>query len=445
VAGSAALLLVAAEAAAAVRCVNPANAACFPTIQGGVFAAGPGDVVAVAAGTYFENVSTFGVQEGLQIVGAGKAATIIDPSPYADLGFAGNGPGIRVAARNMSVKNLTIRNGLTIGIEIAAPDVLVQGVNVTGPDQSGISITAQGVNARVIGSEIHNTGIGVLVAAFGALIQANLITGSRNGLAILADGAQATKNNIYNGEIGVLAGFLVAADGVVLKANDIRHQTDFGIFVVGSFPTVQGNKIFGAGTGISVNCLQCFGGSIASNTVTDAVEEGILAQADDFGLVVQGNTVLRAGIGLSLNGERITARLNKATDIGLDLFGHCFEVFGAEHTVAQNTATRCSQAGVYVNGDRAYVDRNVVSGTFENGITVDGDSGGPPFVLTTATGNRAMGNTGQGIAIIGGASSTRVTGNTASGNRHDFCDDGSLTFLANNSFGTMHPDCLIAH
>ncbi len=287
---------------------------------------------------------------------------------------------------------------------------------------------------------------GIFSFAFGTVAQANFITGTETGILFQGDGGQAISNKIYNGVHGISA----HGDGTVVKTNDIRHQTDHAVFVEGSFPTVQGNKVYGTDLGIQVVCIDCFGGSVASNSVTDATSYAILASSDDFGLVLQSNTLLRTGLGLSLNGIGITARFNKITDVGLDLFGHCIEAFGVDptsitdaNTIVQNTATRCSQAGIYVTGFGTLVDRNIISSTFENGITVELSN----HVLVID--NKATGNAAQGIAVINASDDTEVTGNTATGNRRDFCDDGTGTSVSGNTFGTSFDtpgvDCTIAH
>jgi hypothetical protein len=448
---AAALFLPAAAASAATRCVKPAPTPSCPyaSIQDAVGAALAGDVVQVGAGTYFQIVIVPPGKDGLQIVGAGKLTTILDPGPHTDPPASSGGDGITVQSRRVTIKNLTIRNGNFIGILLEAPEATVQGVNVSGANQFGIAVTAGARNARLLQNEIHNSDRGIHSFAVGTLAQSNFITGAVAGIQLQGHGGQVVANKIYNGQYGVLTSG-GTTDGTVVTSNDIRHQTEAGIFLSGgAFPNVQGNKIYGVGGGIVAHCVDCFGGSIASNSVTDGAGTAILATTDGVGLVVQGNTLLRTAGGILGSGDGTDLRLNKATDVGEDLFSPCFGAVGDDNTVSRNTATRCTQAGVYVRGNRAYVDRNVVSGTFENGVTVDGSGGA--FADTIVIGNKATGNAGQGVAIIGGAVDTFVSGNTASGNRLDFCDDGTATTLDGdtNSFGTSvitgGTDCLIAH
>jgi parallel beta-helix repeat protein len=440
----AAIFLPASAALSATICVNPANALCQPTIQQGIDAAAPGDIVKISPGVYFEALSVLG-KDGIQIVGTSKLTTILDPSPYADIGFAG-GDGITVLSRRVTIKSLTIRNGDGRGIHVLGPEVLIQGVNIDGANGEAIHVRNASWNATIRQSEIHNTFGGIDSAGFGTVAQGNLITGTTAGIGFLGDGGQAIGNTIVNGVSGITA----FGDGSLLRNNVVRHQRDTAIFVRGRAPTVQGNTIDGAEVGIQVDCTDCFGGSVASNSVTDALSFGILASADNFGLVVERNTLLRTGRGLSINGVGISASRNKATDVGLDLFGHCFEAFGDDpasvvdwNILAQNTAARCSQAGIYVFGSGTLVDRNDISSAFENGITVELSNG------VIVTGNKATNNAAQGIAILSGTDDTQVTGNTATGNRRDFCNDGSGTSAAGNTFGTSSDtpgvDCTIAH
>jgi parallel beta-helix repeat protein len=438
VAGISALALSTRTEAATI-CVSPSGGLCQTAIQAAVNAASPGDIVKVGPGTYYESVLVPGDKHGLQLVGANKLAAIIDPSAYFDRGTT-NGPnGVTILARDVQVKNLTIRNGEGAGIHSLGRGTIVEGVILNGADFVGIQL--EGWYGRVAVSEVRNTRFGVQSWAFGAIVRGNLIAGVTYGILLHADGNEATGNKIQNGTHGVVA----TGDGIVIKTNDVRHQSTTGIEVLGSFPTVVGNQVYGGGAtaGILATCTSCFGGTVSSNVVTNTLGDAILVSADDVGLVVQGNTIRRTGYGTSLNGFGILARQNKATDVGRDIRGDCFEVFGSTHTLARNAATRCSKAGIYVNGSESFLEANVTLDTFENGITIDG------AVENTLAGNRVTGSAAQGIALINGADGTSVVGNVATRNRVDFCHDGTNTVLSGNTFPTSADtggtDCVIAH
>jgi hypothetical protein len=59
-------------------------------------------------------------------------------------------------------------------------------------------------------------------------------------------------------------------------------------------------------------------------------------------------------------------------------------------------------------------------------------------------GNTSLRKAAQGIAVAPGAELTQVIGNVASGNRTDYCDEGSFTGASDNSFGTTG-GCVIDH
>jgi hypothetical protein len=338
-----------------------------------------------------------------------------------------------------------IRNGDSYGVVLAAPEATVQGLNITGANFAGIWAQPPAWYAKLLQNEIHNTQTGVVSEAFGTLAQANFITGAQTGVFLVDHGGRVAVNKVYGGVTGVFV--LAGAEGAVITGNDIRHQANIGILVANARSlAIEGNRLFGVGIGIEAHCVACTGAAIASNTITDAVRYGILARSDDVGLVLQSNTVLRAARGLSVSGVGARVRLNKATDIGLDGFGPCFEIFGSANTAMQNTATRCSLTGVFLFGSTNRIESNTVAGTFENGITVSGPGTNSGNLLRA---NKVTGSAAQGVAVVGGASNTLVVGNSATGNRLDYCDDGVGTMAAGNAFGTVdylgNPHCTVSH
>ncbi len=444
-------LLGARQVNAGTVCVNPGLATCQPTIQAGVDAAAPGDTVLIAAGVYYENVAVPAAKSGLKLAGVSRTGTILDASSYADRGIVHTDSGISVMARDVQVRNLTIRNGHNAGVVLGAPGGIVQGVNLFGQDFVGVAVgpeTAYG--AQILGNDIRSATYGVLTLAYGTIVKGNTIAdvGAHGVVVNGGDGAQIVANRISNATSGVTA----IADGVVVASNDIRYART-GVSVSGSNPVIERNRVLGCGVdGIEATCVQCFGGSVAYNSVTDASGRGILAATDSAGLKVQGNVILRTGgDGIALDGVGIFATQNRVSDAGADAGAACISSRGTANVVSHNTAARCGAAGYYLSGDGHYLDHNQAAGTYENGFTIDGDSGNPdPSAGNSLVANTATGDAGQGFAVIGGASGTLLADNVGTKNRLDYCDDGSSTVAApDNTFGTTAAtsgtDCLIAH
>jgi hypothetical protein len=421
-------------AAVTIICVTPPSVPTCPnhTITAALGSAVPGAIIKLAPGTYYDdNIFIPPGLDGLQILGTSKAATILDIGSNTALGIASTGLGLIINSRNVVVKNMTIRNGL-IGLRSVAPGTIVTGNNFTGQDAFPAQLTSLGAQFTL--NEVHNTVIGVVSSGFGTIVKSNLITNTIIGIDLSGDQSQVQLNKVYNAVIGID----VPADGAQVKSNDVRYQT-IGILTSGAFPTVQSNKVFGSQTGIQSVCANCFGGSLALNTVTDATAVGILVSSDNPGLYVQSNSVLRAGSGIVVAntagaGNRTVFLVsNKASDVGNLLTGHCYSITGDGNVALKNQATRCSGSGFRVVGTGNSLESNVATNGFENGFTVDG--AGVPYFDNYLNLNKTSGNTGDGFAIIGNASATTVQFNTAALNRKNFCDaNDSGTSVISNSF-----------
>jgi hypothetical protein len=425
------------SAAATIRCVNPAGTGgCFDAIQLAVDASNPGDLVKVAPGIYYENVVVPAGKDGLRIVGTSRVTTILDPDTYTDLAVLNTGPGIQILSRNVQVRSLAIRNGQADGIVAAADGVILQGLRLTGMRGAGIVVT--GWFGQVVGNDISHAGSGVLSFGFQSVVRSNTVANCNAFAFFLGeDGAQVIGNRVLNTPNGVYA----AADGALLRSNDVRYSGN-GIDSEGRSPTLTSNRILGAtSVGILARCTDCFGGALTRNSVTDTGGYGVQVFADNPGFVVQANSLLRAGAGFYLDGPGIVADRNRAREVGFSTTASCFEVYGQRSILTRNSATQCARAGFYVAATVGQVtlDRNVATATLENGFTVDAAA---DAILMH---NRAISNAGQGFAVLTGASNTVLTSNFGSQNRTDFCDQGTATVDSGNSFTTTSATCDISH
>ncbi len=427
---------LASAAMGAVLCVDPAGGPCQTTIQGAVDRAAPGDTIQVSAGLYFEAVVVPEGKDGLAILGSGRGATIVDSSPYFDRGVDGGlQVGFLVYSANFAVRNMTIRNGQQ-GVNLQAPGGVVAGLEILSHSFAGVAATQAATSTRVLANDIRGGFIGILTYAPDVVIRGNVLQGMSEAIAMITGhrGRVVSNRVVWSRIQGIRS---EQGDDVVIRDNDIRNVPGVAMELSGRHPTVERNRIRATHTGMRV-LFQLEGGSISRNTIVDALDYGMFITSAQGDLVVRGNELTRTGLGLSLNGTGITATLNRVTDVGADLDGYCFEVFGAANVVRHNTARRCSSSGIYVNGSTMTVDENLVSETFGNGVTVDGFAGenAEPFAGTVVSGNLARADAAQGIAIINDARDTRVVGNTARENRTDFCDEGVGTVVTNNRFGT---------
>ena len=181
-----------------VRAGSPAGGdgtrdAPIATIGEAIAAAAGGEVIAIAAGTYSENLL---VPRGVTLWGACVAGTVIEARGPAD---AGDAPAISVDVdATVFLRNLCL-TGDQVGLRVGAPgaDVSAQGVWIHDALETGVQLrggridlagvlidTTRAVDGRVGGQGIHATS-GVLKAS-SCLIEAN------RGQGILVSGVDAS-------------------------------------------------------------------------------------------------------------------------------------------------------------------------------------------------------------------------------------------------------------
>jgi hypothetical protein len=478
-----AALLTASSAAATTICITPAsNPGTCPnhTFAAAVALAHSGDIIKFAPGTYYENAVVPNGLDFVQVLGTSKLSTIIDAGSNSSIPFtATTGIGLKIFAQGVTVKGLTFRNG-QVGIESILNGTTVSGNSFVGQTTAAVNLQS-GFGGVITGNDAHQVAVGFVSSGIGTVISKNTVTNAEQGIVIQGPSSQVLSNKVYNGSVGIYA----QADAPVVKGNDVRYQ-ETGIYTLGGTPTVQLNTVQGTTVGVSSGCTPCFGGTIASNVITDASQMAIGVLPDVPGLSVVANSVIRSGTGIVVQNiyapGTITGVLvdrNKVSDAGnawsdTDFAGnhggvlgpHCFSSDGDGNLFSRNIATRCSGSGFYINANVNNLDLNVIRGALDNGITVDGCNFhdpssapcvGAPFLGGNLTRNKSTGNGGQGIAILSNAHFTYLALNTATGNRKlpplgttslDFCDDNHN---GTNFYGNSFPDpggpvpCTILH
>ena len=410
-------------------------------------AARPGDTIAVGAGVYFENVTVPAGKDGLRIVGAGPRAAILD----ADA--PNSGTGLRIESSGVEVARLGIRNGRQSGISIAGglQDVSIREVRIIGVQgPAAIMAEAGTTGLHIVSNEICAAGFARDRAAerhHRAVVRGNVVQQVDRGIAIMGDEVRIASNEVSETNT---FGISVQGEAPVVTGNTIdsslyMEQGGRGVVVFGDVPTVRDNRLTNAGI-MFVLCSVCAGGIVTGNSNIGAMGfdpwfgDAFRISTFGDGLSVDRNFVSRAyRSGFWLDGTGIVATNNVVIDSGTpEGGGNGFFVTGRGHRLMRNTITRASVSGFLISGEDITVEGNVSNGAGVNGFLVSGPEGRTAF--NTLTGNRSLGSNAAGFAVVT-AIGTRLSGNAASGNRYDFCDDGSGTFSTDNHFATTSTVC----
>lgn len=204
----------------------------FTTIQSGIDAAQPGDVVEVAAGTFLEGVS---LPPGVSLRGAGPGLTVLDAAgfPAAVTLEAWSGD----AGSRTTVSNLTLRGGAA-GVWGGLADVRLENVVICRANGPGVK-TDGGVLELARVTVAHCQGDGVDTGAEGTVVDA-LIFGNR-GLGLNARHAGAVAlgySDLYDNLLGGWSG-VMAGPGLLSVAAQFENELQDDYRVLAGDPTID--------------------------------------------------------------------------------------------------------------------------------------------------------------------------------------------------------------
>ena len=310
------LVLLLAAAAEAATLKVPSGS--YPTIQSAVDAAGAGDVIKIAAGTYAETVSvsvsdlTIKTQgSGVVIIDAGGSATSV-------LTIAG--------CDNVTVKSITVQNSTGDGIIIGpfASNVEIYKCKVKNVGDDGIAIGLAGP-VHVHKCTVKNTGgDGVSVSAAGLYFEGNTVTDTGdNGIRVVGDSSTFIDNKIENTNDD---GFYLG-DGssgctfTLISGNEITNPGLDGIYARpdADYCTIIENKISSAASDGVEFVSGSDGHYVADNVIKKSAFEGI--EVDSDGCYVSGNKIKkvdRYGIWVDANCDNATFFGNNVKKSGND-------------------------------------------------------------------------------------------------------------------------------
>jgi parallel beta-helix repeat protein len=193
----------------------------YPTIQEGIDAANPGDIVMVATGTYPEEIT---LKADVDVIGAGEGQSIID---------GGGDPGDVVYAVGNSITNDTKFQGFTVtgaansggmpgggGIFCnsgAAPEIC--NCRVEGNDQ-GIAMWNQSSAYLHNNVVVNNTYTGISISSASLIIN-NTVAGNSNGMYDSGGWLPTIMNNVVTGNSNIGLGCVNNSVPTNFSYNDV--------------------------------------------------------------------------------------------------------------------------------------------------------------------------------------------------------------------------------
>ena len=366
-------LVTAVPATAAVHQVNPGE-----SIQAAIDAAGPGDTISVAAGTYVEDLVIPGAKTNLELVGA-TGATI---KGVLEQDWPTHTPAISIWASGVKIHGFTIEspsysrttgNPHSSGITVGATNVeIYENTFVSIDDGTGnskgwcTSIETYGqwtpdVSGLNIHDNIFTSATGTDKGSEGIFINYNLNNPTPAGTVTI-------ENNTFGGQI--FRAIATERSRTTIRGNTIRssfaagaawNAAFLGIYVarpalnlntvVVTHNTVEG---FFFGLFIATSGSTPSNTSIHHNTV-DGNNTGIWVRSAANDIAIHHNTVTNSGAdGMSVDGDSNSIHHNTANNNG----GDGIKVAGDNNSIHHNTATG--------NGNLNYEDVGTGNTWFKN-------------------------------------------------------------------------------
>ncbi|MBK6940470.1 MAG: right-handed parallel beta-helix repeat-containing protein [Planctomycetes bacterium] len=374
-----------------------------PSIDAALKSASAGDTIEVAAGLYREAVVIDASLDGVTLRGKGKV--IIEPR---DPQLGALGPGIQIAAANVTVRNLIVRHakgGSEAGIEIqGANSVALEKVTVV--HANGHGIVGSGKLLRIENCTVQGCNGGIELMSDGAIVRKTKVEqDGQNGIIVIGDSAIIEKCKVRMIEGG--SGISVAGSLGRVESNDVSLIDTFGIWVDGAVSTVRGNKV--------------------RSLPDDGV--GILVQHAQLGTVLEKNTITEtssSAILIAAGCSEVLVRKNVAKSCGVE-DEPSFLVDAGFTTLEGNMAQRGQCDGFRVTTNFNELIGNVAKFCLEDGFDIDGGAN----VLTK---NVSIGNGGEGIENSNALNS--YYGNTSSKNRIDIAASAVFANFDGNVFKT---------
>ena len=269
----------------------------------GVYApAGAGSTgLTVSGSTLFANASA-----GAFLGSGNDDASFINDTVYGipDQPGAVQGTGIAINSADALLTGNIVYDSSGVGLALSGASADVSGNTAYG-DADGISVSGSGstVNGNTV---FDNTSAGIAVSG-SVTVSDNTVygqTGSATGIS-LTQGAVATGNVVYGNATGIAASY-----GGSVSDNRVYDNSGAGIVAVLGSIAVQGNDVYGNGTGIDLG--EYYTGTVSNNVLEGNTTAGIHDQASPYGgpQYLDNNTIVaEAGNGIQVDGGTVNAEL----------------------------------------------------------------------------------------------------------------------------------------
>jgi len=399
------------------------------TIQSAIASAQPNDTIEIEAGTYLGSIYVPASKAGLRIVGKGKV--------ILDFGSNGTlGGGLRIAADDVEVKNLTVRlardgaSGDAEGVNIEGDRARVEKLTAYSNDWHGLRIAGDDAHVKdskfaagQFGVGIYGddaviedctasgaVGTGFYVWGDRAVIRDNVSRNCSEGASILGDDGLIDDCRSENGAYG----FHIEGDNGRIRSSKVAGWSSYGIQINGQNPLVKGNELERCSSdtkGIFVR--GCTFGKIEENEITDSLGPAI--HVDGNGVRCKENEIRRCGYATTDVDEHYAA----------------FAVTGNGNELIDNVVRDCPATAIYVEGNGNLLTGNALKKNRNDGIHI-----------ASGVGNRLVDNSvrksvAEGIQNWGAA--TDLLGNELKNNRLDIANDGSISEFEGNEYETGGP------
>ena len=432
----------------------------FDRIQQGLDTAGDAGAgtVAVAIGTYLENLELDNRHCGIHLAGRCSEAVVLDGSAAED------SPGIYVLMQSescepLTLSDMTVTRAGDVGIWIDAGEVEIRDVTLVQNDSMGINLTTPSVVARLERVDILDTkavggafgyGIEVMDGARLEFVDGTIERSVMTGILVINPGARAELDDVriadtesdFEGDLGT--GIAVLGGGYLSLRNSLIENNRYaGVVSWNANSTIElsGTQILGTradGAGNSGAALAIVESSATvEGCLFDGNTNATVEAMGDTGHLAMQDVVIRAtcpgdsgagGYGMYIQDGAVVAiadtTLEDHHEIGLYLTG---EGTSVDMDNVAIRGTRPSPAGLdgtgmwVIEGAELTADGCLLEDNtqFGMGLQGPGTRANLTDVIIRDTNPDDRGNYGYGVEVIGGAElfmeQCTVDGNTTAG------------------------------